>query len=405
MKHMASPNNQIVFGPFACYIGKLYRLQELYLAQSRTFALCIALVLFACPRLAFAQLPQVMVKTTTGCSVATDAATQKIITEDSKSSLTWEWTGDCAGGAASGAGVLRQNWKLGAGDFASESISTRTGQMHQGRFYGFSKFEYRSESNNSALRNRFSPSYAFEFLDQSLSIGGLGLIATDAVLDPAGNALASRGFDWSRDVMSIGTSKLGSLVLMKTHCGLDKNRFPECGFGEGQQKYDVFRFTQRPPNNFTETTPDPSKVVNTYCPDPRDRNSCSDLAAQLSKPYVEAIEAFLVASLPKLTDIDGQVRSAGAELAKRRSDEAAAKAQAAERAAQDQAKARADFDAKIDAASVGELFALADEFKSKGGKDNTQQARAALRKLISRFPEHKLAALSAQMLTEMQSAQ
>ena len=78
---------------------------------------------------------------------------------------------------------------------------------------------------------------------------------------------------------------------------------------------------------------------------------------------------------------------------------ARSKTEAAANGARKQAADSAAFNTSLERAGVGELFALADERKSKG---DTQRAREALRKLMSRFPDHKLATLAAGMLTELQ---
>lgn len=351
----------------------------------------------------WAQSSQVMVKTTMGCLVAVEAQLVEMQTKDPSSSATWNWSGNCVDGLGSGRGALVHSYKAGSGEYIYEIVTTTTGQMHQGRYYGFQKIQSQTLSNNSAMRSGPRPVvFGFRYFDRQVVFSGLGLIGSDALLEPSGSATPARGFDWQRENVSIYDSKLGNLALMKVHCGLDKQKFPECGFGEGEQKYEVFRFWQTPPG-FIYT---PGTSINyTYCPNPRDRNSCADLATQLAKPFVESIESFLVESLPKLQDIDGETRKAGAELAKRRAEEAAAKVKAAEQVAQAQAKAAAEFDAALDKAPVGELFAMADELKVKGGKENTLKARLVLRKLISRFPEHKLATLAAQMLGELQNTQ
>ena len=50
-------------------------------------------------------------------------------------------------------------------------------------------------------------------------------------------------------------------------------------------------------------------------------------------------------------------------------------------------------------APVGELLSMADEYMSKGDRAS---ARVALRKLMGRFPDHKLAGIAATMLSELQ---
>ena len=57
-------------------------------------------------------------------------------------------------------------------------------------------------------------------------------------------------------------------------------------------------------------------------------------------------------------------------------------------------------DNKLNTAGVGELFVIADEFKSKG---DLIPAKAALRVLIPFFPNYKLAAQAVEMLGDLQA--
>lgn len=79
--------------------------------------------------------------------------------------------------------------------------------------------------------------------------------------------------------------------------------------------------------------------------------------------------------------------------------EAEKKAQMVAKLEKEQAANNLLFDSKLSKAPVGELFAMADEYKVKG---DYAHAKQALRKLLERFPDHKLAIPSASMLSELQ---
>jgi hypothetical protein len=70
-------------------------------------------------------------------------------------------------------------------------------------------------------------------------------------------------------------------------------------------------------------------------------------------------------------------------------------------AAAKEAKAASDFRINIANMNAGQLFAGADEFSAKG--DNAK-AREVLRTLVSRFPDHPLAAAAAQQMATMSAA-
>jgi hypothetical protein len=75
---------------------------------------------------------------------------------------------------------------------------------------------------------------------------------------------------------------------------------------------------------------------------------------------------------------------------------AAEAAEQASRAAVERAKGEAAFQAKLKTANSGELFALADDLKRSGQDD---QARQALRSLVTRFPNSPLAPVAAQQMS------
>ena len=106
---------------------------------------------------------------------------------------------------------------------------------------------------------------------------------------------------------------------------------------------------------------------------------------------IDALAA-TAALLPKVRETEVAMTTTISDVARR-------KAELAEQAGREKAAAAAAFDSSLERAAVGELFAIADELKSKG---DTQRAREALRKLLSRFPDHRLAPVAAGMLTEMQ---
>jgi hypothetical protein len=346
----------------------------------------------------FAQSNLALIKTVTGCAAYTDAAVLKAQSQITGSVSSWEWSGDCVDGFAYGEGVLRKTLKYGINENASENTYAYKGRMNRGKIYGFSTFQFETKNNNPAIPSKmYEPVWSFLFADRTVIIGGLGLEGSDALLSNAADAMPTQTISWQREIPSIGDSNLGNLSFQKIPCAIDVTKFPDCGFGDGKLNYDVYRFNKTPIS--TDGGFDFKNTERIYCPSPKDRNSCQPLVAGFTAPYIASIESFIREYKPKLTDVDAAVRNASADLIKGRELVAARKLEESNKVAGDLAVANSAFFAKLETAAVGELFGMADEFISK---NDTAKARTVLRKLMGRFPDHKLAELSAKMLTDMQ---
>lgn len=343
-----------------------------------------------------AQITYKSVPTKGGCLVA---ISEPMLSAYSQSgSLQWSWSGRCVDNMAEGLGELRLDLRGRTGERTREHTETTSGYAHQGLFYGFQK--RRIQIQIAGVTPIDNTLHIFCMPGRCVGGHGLGLKWSDSLLDPQLDALPERGFDWTRENISIHDSRMGSLALMKIPCGLDKQRFPACGFGVNEQNYDVYRFVHTP------AQADAAKSY-TYCPSPRDRNSCMSLAEKLAQPFVDSIEEFLIASLPKLTRIDGISRNAGTLLTQRRKTELALEAAAkqaveneaiAKEAAEKEASAMAEkqFRNTLKMLNAGQLFSKADELSSSG---DPLKAREVLRALVSRFPDHPLANTAAQKMS------
>ena len=366
------------------------------------------------PGIASAQREEILQKTQSGCSIFVDGALVRVQTQSPTSSLIVNWTGECVDGLAQGPGILRTTWKYGASANQSSTITTETMKVHRGKRFGFIKSEV--ESSRPELKfdctdakiainkflgtecvdtpNRVSvskrSSWTIVWDGRGASLNGLGLRGDETLLAHEAGAMPKKALLIEpNSSMSDGVE---TLMLTEAPCALEAARFPECGFGEGKQNFKVYYFSQFSGADFL-------KAIKTFCPQPTVLASCTGIAAQLAEPYVLRTEAFVRENMPRVRETEVAMLATLADAGRQRELEARRKANAAEQSAREVAAANSAFDAKLDKAPVGELFALADEFKSKGDMGRT---RAALRKLMSRFPDHKLAATAASMLTEMQ---
>lgn len=246
----------------------------------------------------------VRVKTTKGCTILESPSLARMSSQSGVKSITWDWSGECTDGLGSGHGVLRFVTKMNEGNAAIELSTVTSGLMKQGQFQGFITFATEDFIPSTGKRRLGKPEYFFDFAGRRVMFGGLGLTASDAVLDPASNALPARNFDWAKEFIGIGDSRLGSLMLVKEPCGYLKQRFPECGLNPGDPNYEVYSFTRMSPNGT-----DRSHV---YCPNPREKSSCAELAERLSRPFVDSIETFLIESIPKIYEPASAKRTAAA---------------------------------------------------------------------------------------------
>lgn len=316
-----------------------------------------------------AQETEALQKTQSGCSIFKNSSPAAIAIGNSSAVLTW--SGECVNGLAQGPGVLRSVSKHG--DPQKQSIYTEalTTKVHRGKPFGFMKLE--SKSHHPSIGEPIGPidtkdtHWYFFWGDRSILINGLGLNGDDGLLAHAEDSAPIRSNDLKL-YSSIGDGN-GVLSLLKETCIGYPERFPECGWRAGGQAVDIYYFSY-----FKE-----GKKV--YCPQPTELNSCADIANKVVEPYVLSAEAFIRQNMPYVRETEVAMQNTLIELGRQR--ELAVKR----------------FEEKLDKAPVGELFSMADEFKSKG---DTTRARSVLRKLMSRFPDHKLAELAASMLTDMQ---
>lgn len=331
-------------------------------------------------------LNDVLVKTKGGCSVYIDEATA-ISLQKLGGTTVWEWNDGCVDGLAQGKGTLVTSYtdtKL--------NFSTRTDQrqrFYKGKPFGYFKFTNTSRTGS----NKPTPStvgFGFSEGGRAVSFRKLALEGSDELVESDVAPLPKAKFDVFEAPASISDGVLGSLMLMKSPCGLFADRFPDCGFEEGKKNTDVFYINAIP--TFGDGKFDPKKITKTYCPQPENIRSCGSIVRQLAEPYVSSILAFIQHSQPLQAERMALLMNSAARQA--------ATSQAAEaRAVVQRDVEQRDFSSKLATMPVGELFALADEYKSKG---NTARARSALRSLLGRFPNHQFATLAAKMLTEMQ---
>ena len=120
--------------------------------------------------------------------------------------------------------------------------------------------------------------------------------------------------------------------------------------------------------------------------------------SQFSGPLIDRILDFVAVSLPKIRQMLTQTSAAAATSKQEMAGAASGKAETGAPKSPNEENLNALLDAKLSTALVGELFAIADEYRSKG---DYVRSRLALRKLVSRFPDHRLAGLAANSLTEI----
>lgn len=363
-----------------------------YLNLACAFAAVLGAVI---PIATHAQNAQTLLKTQSGCSIFQDAESVKVMTQDPKSSLIATWSGECLNGLAQGAGVLRTVWRHGEIGDQSSHTTTVTMRAHLGNQFGFANEEQENilpglsfgDAPKQPLVFRNS-TWLFRWGNRFIRFNGLGLEGDNTLLSHAEGAMPRRSPNvLARTGISVGD--LGGIALTDTTCARELARFPECGFGEGEPNFTVYYFAQ---GGFKDRK-------KTFCPQPRELSSCVAIVAQLTEPYVAAAEALIRESMPKVREMEVAMQNAPLLAAQEKARAVKAEADAAQRLALEQAQANAAFDARLEQAPVGELFAMADEFKSKG---DLTRARKALRQLMSRFPDHKLAGMAAGLLTELQ---
>jgi len=290
----------------------------------------------------------------------------------------YNWGGACVGGMAQGTGELSITV---TGQFgASTTTSTQT-------FNAGIPFGYQFTPQTTMAMGMVMPrAVGFMHDGQSVSFTeGWGLSIDGLAGDGLSMNLPAPAPITVRPMQRI-TAGTQTLLLMKSSCLLHKDRLPTCN-KDADPEREVFEFSE------TQVGGDPQanfrNRVRTYCPDPHQLASCTPLAQQLGAPYRTQVMAFLQRSKPEVDALLRRVRDAVPTATSSPGNVAAAPPSAA----------AIPGAGSLETMSVGALFAAADEMASKGDKPG---ARAALRALLRRFPDHALAATAAQQLTALQ---
>jgi hypothetical protein len=294
------------------------------------------------------------------------------------------WTGVCKDGLAEGKGLLG----------TAENIAL-----------------LKRDSWQEASRGRFTGRASISFggmPDISYTVGNTGvrLPLTDMPYRPV----------WSNapdDMRKAVYTTLGApdglmYVALSFQCWIDRARFKNCS-GEGYFVYGVRVWRIRHPDGHDVTEPE-REGQTFWCPNPKTPVGCEVLWNEKTAEAVSQINAFLdrfnidaLAKERRLTELNATWPAEYAALEERRRADAQreiARVQAqrdaeARRLAAERDREAKAFQAKLSTSNAGQLFSLADELAAKGEAD---KARQTLRSLISRFPDHPLAATAAQQM-------
>ena len=327
-----------------------------------------------------AQTDSILVKTSGGYSIYSNFFWSR--TTDVRYSSDYVWTGECADGFAQGTGILQFVLKSPSELFGTTKINASV-SSHRGRIFGFVKSNFENTSVEASFsgaprKPKFHTGLDWFFVDgeRVARLSGLGLDGSDSLLANAADVMPTRTVRQlkSEERISLGLTPGNNISLLKVSCDVVQRLLPDCGGTGGRDDTEIYVFL--------------NKSVWTPCPQPLNLSSCTEAAIKQSSSLVSEIEQFIKTSMSRIIETQREMQAVLAGLN-------ASKAQA--KIEVDNTNAR--FDASLNAVSVGELFALADEYKSKA---DLVRARTALRKLISRFPEHRLAKLSADMLIDLQ---
>jgi len=295
------------------------------------------------------------------------------------------WTGACRYGLIDGWGVMGEQSTL---DSIREQHLNLDSQAFYGRLTGLSRSN--AFGGNSVTWTAGGKLVSYDGLDDAMT-PRWGAFMTAGDPAPTSLMIMYGGGAYRR----VATSKADCTYFDRDKWDAEAKRANK-GCGQGAQ-FPIYGVTV---STNTDTT-----GVTTYCPDPRTYVGCEGLwRQQLGTMVADAatIKAEIVAKMElDHAAIAATVQAYETQLA---AADAAAKHAAAERAAAAQAaqdQAMADFRASLAAKNAGQLFALADELRTKGDDD---RAREVLRTLVSRFPDHPLSVTAAQQLSAMSSA-
>lgn len=297
------------------------------------------------------------------------------------------WSGVCKDGLAEGKGVLGSAATIAA-------LKVDTGNTWEEASHG--RFTGRVGIGDNGVNHMPTIIYRLENAIATLP-------ATDTPYRPV----------WSKnpgqsDTFTALVSPDG-LVYEATsrRCWIDRARFKKCSDGYVVYGVRVWRFSH--PDGHETTLPEVEGQI-FWCPEPKTTAGCEALWNEKTAEAVSQINAFLerfnsaaLAKERRLTELNATWPAKYAALEERRRADAqreAARAQAqrdaeARRLAAERDLEAKTFQTKLSTSNAGQLFSLADELASKGEVD---KARQTLRALISRFPDHPLAATAAQQM-------
>jgi hypothetical protein len=344
----------------------------------------LAFLLFTYIGISWSQSNFVLVKTESGCGYYSDPTLNDGLKKIADIKITWHWEGECIGGLAQGLGISKLAY---VNQYVNGSHSTRQ-HYHAGYPVGYGKHTFNSK--NLSLQ-----SWLFSHQEKSVGFNGLGFIGNDALLSPTTVLLPEeRPSEFQKNQSLMIPARVAT--FMGGHCGLNKDRFPDCGFGEGEGKYDVFYMMEMPRSG------DGSSAYNarieTFCPEPRNIQSCNAMVQQKAAVYRTEILAFINQNKAAVEDTLQRMNAVLVAAGKA----APGAAVNAPTSTTNRVAPSADptFMQSLNTYTVGQLFSMADDYESK--KD-TATARVLLRKLIERFPNHALAALAAKQLAALQN--
>jgi hypothetical protein len=310
------------------------------------------------------QANEAVVKTKDGCGFVVAADTAKYV---EKSYAAHVWGGACVEGLAMGQGQDMNGW------------------MYWGRPFGYWSFAHDSKSR-----------VVFHWQGKSVEINTPADVSAHWPAE-------QKKWDDTPVVYRMFRDLDGNLVYsQKLSCILADasvlaRSLRDCSI---KKPYGIFQVSTNHPENVG------AKSKRVLCPDPRTPKGCEVLWQQMAGPLFERSQKFVAENAPKAEALQREMPSliAAAEaeaLAAAREKEAgeqrlaAAAAAEAARVAELKAAEERKFQHSLARGNPGQLFALADQLSAEG---NTDQAREVRRALISRFPDHALAATAAAQL-------
>ena len=339
----------------------------------------------------------------------------------------YSWNGECQEGLAEGPGELQVTETGKTQEFSGELHETEPGKswsnehwygwinstiyrmnVHQGIPFGYIQIEnefkdldkkrqdslYDLEKESGRNLHKFIH-YAFQFGNRLVEFHDLGLHVDESQWQNK-EVMPTRTIALERfkSIYVTTNNKMEALTFMKGSCYGEKTKFPDCDNNSTNLGFDTYYFYHADFNLDGTTTfpaPDAPKI---YCQNPKEIASCASF--QGLKDIVNDVEAFIRDSLPKVKAMELAFKNERKEKPGRLAREDKEKS---DQLAREDAAANLALDAQLNKKPLKGLFDLANEYRSNG---DIVRARMALRKLIQRFPNNKLAAEAATMLTEMQ---